>query len=147
MFGVPHSETEFNSFTTTFWGSNTRHHMDCTVGGTCTKPNWSVYAPYVIPSMKLQLIKREGRCSVNGRYTRFTESCVAQFSVTMFRFMFRFIMGIMTGLFGRSLCSILGLRANNYVKTLTSTGFLLHHSPLAIGCFTNNARVAPVIIP
>ena len=37
--------------------------------------------------------------------------------------------------------------SNAYVKTLVSPVFWLHHSPGTLGCFTNNAREDPFIIP
>ena len=44
----------------------------------------------------------------------------------------------MTGLRGCCLSSTLGSRANDYVKTLATLGFWLHHSPCSLGRWTNN---------
>ena len=91
---------------------------------------------------------QQWQCSIDfqeqdDRNARFSESCAARFSVKMSRIgEFRVTTGIMTELPGRCLWITLGLRAKGYVK-----GFWLHHSPWALGYFTNNARAAPVIIP
>ena len=41
----------------------------------------------------------------------------------------------------------LGSRANDYVKTLTTLGFWLHHSPCSLGCWTNNTLAARSLSP
>ena len=80
---------------------------------------------------------------------RTMESCyTAQFIVKITGICeFRVIMEIMTGMLRRSLWSTHWLRANAYVNTIDLLGCWLHHSPWALGCFRNNARAAPVIIP
>ena len=116
------------------------------------KPSRSVYVPNSIPSVQLHL-RREWQSSIDfqeqdGRNARISESRAAQFSLEISRICeFRVIMGIMTGLLGRCLWSTFGLRANDHVKTLTSLGLWLHHSPWALRCLTNNAHADPVIIP
>ena len=53
----------------------------------------------------------------------------------------------MTGLLGCCSSSTLGSRANDYVKTLTTLGFWLHHSPCSRGCWTNNTRASRSLSP
>ena len=61
---VPHSkvehQTEFKSFTAAHLGSNTNQHTDWTLGGTCMKSSWSVYAPHLLQSVRLLLFKYRG---------------------------------------------------------------------------------------
>ena len=74
---------------------------------------------------------------------RFSESYAVRISVKISRICeFRVIMGIMTGLLGCCSSSTLGSRANDYVKTLATLGFWLHHSPCSLGCWTNNTLAA-----
>ena len=56
-------------------------------------------------------------------------------------------MGIMTGLLGCCSSSTLGSRANDYVKTVATLGFWLHHSPCSLGCWTNNTLAARSLSP
>ena len=67
--GVPHSEdelqTEFKSFIATHLGSNTNHHTDWTLGGTCMKSSRSVYAPHLEQSVRLLLFKNRGDDNVH----------------------------------------------------------------------------------
>ena len=61
---------------------------------------------------------------------RFSESCAVRIFAKISRICeFRVIMGIMTGRLGCCSSSILGSRVNDYVKTLATLGFWLHHSP------------------
>ena len=46
-------------------------------------------------------------------------------------------LGIMTGLLGYCSSSTLGSMANDYVRSLATLGFWLHHSPCSLGCWTN----------
>ena len=79
---------------------------------------------------------------------RFSESYAVRISVKISRICeFRVIMGIMTGLLGCCSSSTLGSRANDYVKTLATRGFWLHHSPCSLGCWTNNTLVARSLSP
>ena len=62
--GVPHSkvelQTEFKLFIAAHFGSNTKQHMDWTLGDTCIKSNRSVYAPHLVQSVRLLLFKYRG---------------------------------------------------------------------------------------
>ena len=62
--GVLHSEvelqTECESFTAAHLGSNTNQHTAWTLGGTCIKSSRSVYAPYLVQSVRLHLFKYRG---------------------------------------------------------------------------------------
>ena len=79
---------------------------------------------------------------------RFSESYAVQISVKISRICeFRVIMGIMTGLPGCCSSSTLGSRANDYVKTLATLGFWLHHSPCSLGCWSNNTLAARSLSP
>ena len=79
---------------------------------------------------------------------RFSESYTVRISVKISRICeFRVIMGIMTGLLGCCSSSTLGSRANDYVKTLATLGFWLHHSPCSLGCWTNNTLAARSLSP
>ena len=79
---------------------------------------------------------------------RFSESYAVRISVKIARICeFRVIMGIMTGLLGCCSSSTLGSRANNYVKTLATLGFWLHHSPCSLGCWMNNTLPARSLSP
>ena len=79
---------------------------------------------------------------------RFSESYAVRISVKISRICeFRVIMGIMTGLLGCYSSSTLGSRANDYVKTLATLGFWLHHSPCSLGCWTNNTLAARSLSP
>ena len=79
---------------------------------------------------------------------RFSESYAVRISVKISRICeFRVIMGIMTGLLGCCLSSTPGSRANDYVKTLATLGFWLHHSPCSLGCWTNNTLAARSLSP
>ena len=79
---------------------------------------------------------------------RFSESYAVRISVKISRICeFRVIMGIMTGLLGCCSSSSLGSRANDYVKTLATLGFWLHHSPCSLGCWTNNTLAARSLSP
>ena len=79
---------------------------------------------------------------------RFSESYAMRISVKISRICeFRVIMGIMTGLLGCCSSSTLGSRANDYVKTLATLGFWLHHSPCSLGCWTNNTLAARSLSP
>ena len=79
---------------------------------------------------------------------RFSESYAVRNSVKISRICeFRVIMGIMTGLLGCCSSSTLGSRANDYVKTLATLGFWLHHSPCSLGCWTNNTLAARSLSP
>ena len=79
---------------------------------------------------------------------RFSESYAVWISVKISRICeFRVIMGIMTGLLGCCSSSTLGSRANDYVKTLATLGFWLHHSPCSLGCWTNNTLAARSLSP
>ena len=79
---------------------------------------------------------------------RFSESYAVQTSVKISRICeFRVIMGIMTGLLRCCSSSTLGRRANDYVKTLTTLGFWLHHSPCSLGCWTNSTLAAWSLSP
>ena len=79
---------------------------------------------------------------------RFSESYPVRISVKISRICeFRVIMGIMTGLLGCCSSSTLGSRANDYVKTLATLGFWLHHSPCSLGCWTNNTLAARSLSP
>ena len=79
---------------------------------------------------------------------RFSESYAVGISVKISRICeFRVIMGIMTGLLGCCSSSTLGSRANDYVKTLATLGFWLHHSPCSLGCWTNNTLAARSLSP
>ena len=79
---------------------------------------------------------------------RFSESYAVRISVKISRICeFRVIMGIMTGLLGCCWSSTLGSRANDYVKTLATLGFWLHHSPCSLGCWTNNTLAARSLSP
>ena len=60
---------------------------------------------------------------------------------------FRVIMGMITVLLGCCLSSTLGSRPNDYVKTLATLGFWLHHSPFFLGCWTNNTLAARSLSP
>ena len=60
---------------------------------------------------------------------------------------FRVIMGIMTSLLGCCWSSTLRSRGNDYVKTLATLGFWLHHSPCSLGCWTNNTLAARSLSP
>ena len=78
----------------------------------------------------------------------FSESYAVRISVKISRICeFRVIMGIMTGLLGCCSSSTLGSRANDYVKTLATLGFWLHHSPCSLGCWTNNTLAARSLSP
>ena len=79
---------------------------------------------------------------------RFSESYAVRISVKISRICeFRVIMGIMTGLLGCCSSSTLGSRANDYVKTLATLEFWLHHSPCPLGCWTNNTLAARSLSP
>ena len=139
--GVPHSEvelqTEFKSFIAAHLGSNTNQHTDWTLGGTCIKSSRSVYALHLYnPCDCFYLFKYWG--GDNARWiskNKMVATAVqwelfgTKFGVKMSRICeFRVIMGIMTGLLGCcSSSSTLGSRANDYVKTLATLGFCLHH--------------------
>ena len=56
-------------------------------------------------------------------------------------------MGIMTDRLWCCSSSTLGSRANDYVKTLVTLGFWLHHSPCSLGCWTNNTLAARSLSP
>ena len=62
--GVPHSEvelqTEFKSFTSARLGPNTNQHADSPHGGTCIKSSRSVYTPYLVQSVRLNLFNYLG---------------------------------------------------------------------------------------
>ena len=78
----------------------------------------------------------------------FSESYAVRISVKISRICeFRVIMGIMTGLLGCCSSSTLGSRANDYVKTLATLGFWLHHSPCSLGCWTNNTLATRSLSP
>ena len=156
--GVPHSEielqTEFKSFTAAHLGSNTNQHRDWTLGGTCIKFSRSVYAPHLVQSVRLLLFKYRGVTMLTGfprtRWPRpqFSESYAIRISVKISRICeFRVIMGIMTGLLGCCSSSTVGNRANDYVKTLATPGFWLHHSSCSLGCWTNNTLAARSLSP
>ena len=57
------------------------------------------------------------------------------------------IVGIKTRLIWHCLWSTVGSRRNDCIKALASLGVWLHHSPWALGCFANNTRASPAIIP
>ena len=79
---------------------------------------------------------------------RFSESYAVRISVKISQICeFRVIMGIMTGLLGCCSSSTRGSRANDYVKTLATLGFWLHHSPCSLGCWTNNTLAARSLSP
>ena len=74
---------------------------------------------------------------------RFSESYAVRISVKISRICeLRVIMGIMTSLLGCCLSSSLGSRANDYVKTLATLWFWLHHLPCSLRCWTNNTLAA-----
>ena len=60
--GVPQSEVELQteSFTAAHLGSNTNQHTDRTLGGTCFKSGRSFYAPHLVHSVRLLLLKYRG---------------------------------------------------------------------------------------
>ena len=153
--GVPHSEvelqTEFKSFTAAHLGSNTNQHTGWTLGSTCTKSSRSVYVPHLYDCFYLTT---EGMTMLTGfprtRWPRrrSSESYAVWISVKILRICeFRVIMGIMTSLLGCCLSSTLGSRANDYVKTLATLGFWLHHSPCSLRCWTNNTLAARSLPP
>ena len=79
---------------------------------------------------------------------RFSESYAVRNSVKISLICeFCVIMGIMTGLLGCCSSSTRGSRANDYVKTLATLGFWLHHSPYSLGCWTNNTLAARSLSP
>ena len=81
-------------------------------------------------------------------WRRFSESYNIQISTKISRICERrVIMGIMTRLLGCCSCSALGSRANDYVKTLTTLGFWLHHSPRSLGCWMNNILATRSLSP
>ena len=51
---------KLKSFTAAHLGSNTNQHTDWTLGGTCIKSSRSVYAPYLVQSVRLHLCKYRG---------------------------------------------------------------------------------------
>ena len=79
---------------------------------------------------------------------RFSENYAVRISVKITRICeFRVIMGTMSDLLGWCSSSTLGSRANDYVKTLATLGFWLHHSPCPFGCWTNNTLAARSLSP
>ena len=126
--------------------TQTNTQIEHTDGGTCIKSSRSVYAPHFVQSVRLHLFKSRGGDNAHW----ISKSKMAATAVQRGRFSvkiswiceFRVIMGIMTGL--RECCSssTLGSRANDYVKTLATLGFWLHHSPCSLGCWTNNTLAA-----
>ena len=79
---------------------------------------------------------------------RFSESYAVRISVKISGICeFRVIMGIMTGLLGCCSSSTLGSRENDYVKTLATLGFWLHHLPCYLGCWMNNTLAARSFSP
>ena len=81
-------------------------------------------------------------------WRRFSESYSIQISTKISRICeCRVIMGIMTRLLGCCLCSALGSRANDYVKTLTTLRFWLHHSPCSLRCWMNNILATRSLSP
>ena len=122
---VPHSEvelqTEFKSLTAAHSGSNTNQHTDWTLGGTCIISRRSVYAPYLVQSVRLHLYKYRGVTMLTGfprtrrSPGRFRESYAVRISMQISR-MFKFRV-ITPGLHGYCSSSTLGSRANDYVKT------------------------------
>ena len=59
---------------------------------------------------------------------------------------FRIIMGKITGLLGCCSSSTRGSRANDYVKTLATLGFWLHHSPCSLGWLPSDHYLAITIL-
>ena len=126
--GVPHSEvelqTEFKSFTAAHLGSNTNQHKGWTLGGICIKSSRSVYAPYLVPFVRLFFLITDGVTMLTGfprtRWARrwFSESYAVRIAVEISRICeFRVIMGMMTGLLGCCSSSTRGSRPNDSVKT------------------------------
>ena len=110
--------------------------------------------PPLVQSVRLLSFKYRGVAMLIGfprtRWPRlrFSESYAVRISVKISRICeFRVIMGIMTGLLGCCSSSTLGSRANDYVKTLATLGFWLHHSPCSLGCWTNNTLAARSLSP
>ena len=113
--------------------------MDSTVGGTSVKPRRSVYVHHSVQSVLLHLFKHRGVTMLTGfprtRWPRrrFIESSAARISAKISRICeFHIIMGIMTGLLGCCSSNTFGSRANDFVKTLATLGFWLHHSPCSL---------------
>ena len=79
---------------------------------------------------------------------RFSESYAVWISVKILWICeFPVLMGIMTGLLGCCLSNTLGSRANDYVKTLATLRFSLHHLPCSLGCWRNNTLAARSLSP
>ena len=117
------------------------------------KPKMSVYVPYLMPSMCDCNYLGWWQCSIDfqqqhGREATPSESYVARIPVKISRICdFHVIMGIMTGLLGCCSSSTLRSKANDYVKTFTTPGFWLHHSPCSLRCWTINTLVARSLSP
>ena len=157
--GVPYSEvelkTEFKSFTAAHLGSNTNQHTDWTLGSTCIYSSRSVYVPQLVQSVQLLLFKYRGGDKARWISKNKMAATAVQWELNAVRISvkisriceFRVIMGIMTGLLGCCSSSTLGSRVNDYVKTLATLGFWLHHSPCSLGCWTNNTLAARSLSP
>ena len=87
--------------------------------------------PHLVQSVRLLLFKYSGGDNahwITKNKMESYESYAVRISVNISRICeFRFIMGS---------------RANDYVKTLATLGFWLHHSPCSLGCWTNNTLAA-----
>ena len=156
--GVLHSEvelqTESKSFAAAHLGSNTNQHTNWTLGGTRILSSRSVYAPHLVQSMGLLYLSTEGVTMLTGfPRTRWPRWRLVRAMLYEFPWKylwiceFRVIMGIMTRLLRCCSSSTLGSRANDYVKTLVTLGFWLHHLPCSLGCWTNNTLAARSLSP
>ena len=146
-FGVPHSEielqTEFNTFIATHWGSNTNQHMDWAVGGTRIKPIRSVYASNSMLSVRLQLFKYRGSADAQwismNKWPRWQvqrEVCATIFSENIEDLWF----SCYNENNDRGCLGVVCEAPSAQDEWLRSLGFWLHHSPLALGCFTTNTQ-------
>ena len=97
------------------------------IESTDIKPNRSGYTPKLVPPVRLQLLKYGGSDNAQWISRKRWSPCQVLWELYGMVFseisriceFYEFILiGIMTGLLGHCLWSILGLRVNNYGKTL-----------------------------
>ena len=150
--GVPHSkvdlQTEFKVIYSSLIGIKHKPTRIEHLGGTCIKscrldyaPQYNPFDPIYSSTEGVAMFTRFPR--TRWPWRQFNESYAVRICVKISRICeFRVIMGIMTSLLGGCSPSTLGSRANDYVKTLATLGFRLHHSPCSLGCWTNNTLSA-----